>query len=320
MGWFDTALTIGAGLFGASQGGGSTATTQVDEPWSGAQPFMTDVMQQGQGLYNQTMGMGPFTGGIYATMNPMQRAALGDKAAFAAQGGAGAQNMFGLADRFGGAAAGAGDLYKQAGAMAGKGPGDIYAGLQDRFGSGMKAAAGRDIARNLYEGQIPQNDLAAAAAGAGRGSRAGAMEGVLRRGANDRLADIGAQVDADLMSAATAQWGQGMSGLGGAAGGLAGLGGQAAGMYGSGYGLGSGAINDVYGAGGMFQQDQQMALDAERRRFEDFQLGSWAPLQNYSNLVGQQSGQGGTSTMYNPNPSRWQSGLQSAGAMYGMLQ
>jgi hypothetical protein len=277
-------------------------------------------MQQGRGLYDQTMGMGPFSGGIYAGMNPMQKQALQDKAAFAQQGAQGAQNIFGMADRFAGAGAGAGELYQQAGQMAGKGPGDIYQGLQDRFGAGMKASAGRDIARDLYENQLPGQNIAAAQAGGARGSRAGAMEGVMRRGASDRMADIGAQVDMGLMGQAQQQWGQGMQGLQGAGAGLSGVAGQAAGMYGSGYGMGQGALGDVFGAGGMYQADEQARLDAERQRHQDFQIGSWAPLQQYAGLVGPMSGQGGTTVQSTPNPSKMQSGMQSAAAMYGMLQ
>ena len=319
MGWWEAAAVGAAGLLGASQGGGESTATETSAPWAEAQPYMTDVMGQAKGLYNQTAGMGPFSGGIYAGMNPMQQKALQDQAAFSQQGAQGAQNMFGMADRFAGAGAGAGGMYEQAGALAGAGPGAAYEALQP-FGAGMKAAAGRDIARGLYEEEIPGINLGAAAAGGARGSRAGAMEAVARRGAGDRLADISAQVDMGLMGQAQDVWGRQMQGMGAAGAGLGGLAGQAAGMYGSGYGLGQQAIGSRFGAGATLQADQQAQLDAERQRHQDFQLGSWAPLQQYAGIAQGMGGLGGTTTASTPNPSALQSGLQAGTAMYGMLQ
>ncbi len=45
---------------GAS-GGGSTQTVQKSDPWEGAQPFLKDVFQQSQGLYQSgALGNLPF--------------------------------------------------------------------------------------------------------------------------------------------------------------------------------------------------------------------------------------------------------------------
>lgn len=321
MSFWEAAIPIAGAIAGgiAGSGGGSDVTTTgAQAPWVGQQPYLTDLFGQAQQQYGQTAGYGPFAGPSYAGMNPMQRAALEGQYAQGGQAAQGAQNIYGMADRFAGAAGGAGGLYEQAGAAAGAGPGDIYAGLQDRFGGGMKAAAGRDIARNLYETQIPGQNLEAAAAGASRGSRAGAAEAVMRRGAADRLADISSQVDIGLMGQAGQQWGQQMAGLRGAGAGLAGLGGQAAGMYGSGFGLGSQGLQQQYGAGAGFQADQQAQLDAARQRHMDYTMGSWGPLQQYGGLVGG-TGYGGQTTSTQQGPGALQTGLGTGMALYSMF-
>lgn len=54
---------LGSAAIGALAGGkgkGTTQTTQTSEPWSKAQPYMTDVMKLGQNLYNQNY-VSPYT-------------------------------------------------------------------------------------------------------------------------------------------------------------------------------------------------------------------------------------------------------------------
>jgi hypothetical protein len=43
-----------------SDGGGSTTTTASSQPWSGAQPYLSDIMSQAKGLYNQGTSYAPF--------------------------------------------------------------------------------------------------------------------------------------------------------------------------------------------------------------------------------------------------------------------
>lgn len=44
-----------------SMGGGSTNTVQKSDPWSGAQPYLLDLMSQAQGLYNKGSSYAPFS-------------------------------------------------------------------------------------------------------------------------------------------------------------------------------------------------------------------------------------------------------------------
>lgn len=318
MGFWQTAIPIAGAVLGGLSGGGGETQTTSDAPWAAQQPYLKDVFGQAQGLYGQTSQYGPFAGPSYAGMNPMQRAALEGQFAQGAQGAQAGQNIYGLADRYAQAGAGAGGAFGEALGAARGGPGDIYAGLQDRFGGGMKAAAGRDIARDLYEGAIPQQNLEAAAAGAGRGSRAGAAEAVLKRGAADRLADISSQVDVGLMGQAGDIWGRQMGGLQAGAGGLAGLGQQVPGMYGAGFGMGAQGLAQQYGAGAGFQADQQAQLDAQRQQYMDYTQGAWGPLQSYGALVGG-SGYGGQGATTTPGPGAFQSALGAGTSLYGMF-
>lgn len=45
-------------------------TTQSSAPWSGAQPHLTNVMSQGENLYNQGIGYQPYAGPTQAPMHP----------------------------------------------------------------------------------------------------------------------------------------------------------------------------------------------------------------------------------------------------------
>lgn len=44
-----------------SLGGGSSSQTQNSNPWSGAQPYLLDIMSQAQGLYNNGSSYAPFS-------------------------------------------------------------------------------------------------------------------------------------------------------------------------------------------------------------------------------------------------------------------
>jgi hypothetical protein len=183
----------------------------------------------------------------------------------------------------------------------------------------MKDAAGRDIARDLYEGQLPAQNLDAAAVGGARGSRAGAQEAVLKRGAADRLSDISSQIDMGIMDRASSNWARQMGGLQSGASGLAGLGGMAPGMYGSGFNLGKAGLAQQYGAGAGFQADQQAQLDAAQQRHREYQTGGWGPLKQYADIVGG-GGYGSQQTSSTPGPSGLQQGLGSAMALYSLFK
>jgi hypothetical protein len=53
-----------------------TITNTNSEPWEPAQPYLKDVMAQGQTLFNNTQGAKPWTGNVNAPMFPWQRRGL----------------------------------------------------------------------------------------------------------------------------------------------------------------------------------------------------------------------------------------------------
>ena len=60
-----------------SGGGGNTTTVQQADPWEGAQPFLRDIMGQGQALYRSNVGDRYFPGSTVVPFAPESEIALG---------------------------------------------------------------------------------------------------------------------------------------------------------------------------------------------------------------------------------------------------
>lgn len=60
---------------GGSGGGGNTTTVQKSDPWSGQQPYLTEIMGQAQGLYNNN-ALGFYPGQTYAPLSSESQTAL----------------------------------------------------------------------------------------------------------------------------------------------------------------------------------------------------------------------------------------------------
>ncbi len=305
--WGTIAPILGGVVTGAlaSGGGNDTKTSSASAPWGPQQPYLQDVFGNAQNIFQQSGTMGPFQGAYHAGMNPIQQGALGNMVGYSGNAGTAAGNMFGFADQ--NIQAGQQGLQ-----MAQAGPQAVMDNYNAMSGhrNALVDAASRDVRRNLFENEIPQNNLGAAAAGQGRGSRAGAMEGVMRRGAADRIADIGAQVDDQLMGRAQGLYGQQMGALNQA--------GQfGSGLYAGAYGLGRQGISDQLEAGGKFQADQQAGLNAQRQQWQDQYNFPWQNLQNYSQAIS--GNYGGTTNTTSSGQSPWQTGLGTAMSMYGLL-
>lgn len=53
-------------------GGGNTTTVQKSDPWSGQQPYLSDIYSQAAGLYGNAAGYAPYAGARVAGLTPMQ--------------------------------------------------------------------------------------------------------------------------------------------------------------------------------------------------------------------------------------------------------
>ena len=152
---------------------------------------------------------------------------------------------------------------------------------QDPTVNAMIDAATRDVTRNLYEGALPNIDRAAVGTGNTNNNRVGLAEGVVRRGAEDRVSDIGAGIRNNAFAQGLTQYNTnkaaqltGLNAMGSAYGNLNNL-------FGNAYGMGGQALDAINAAGqSMFGYDQSL-IDAQMRKFYETQDRPMAMLQQY---------------------------------------
>jgi hypothetical protein len=188
MGMFD-------GLFGGGSqdsGGGQVA------PWKGQAPYLKTGFDQAQQLYNMFKGQQPYGGSLYSPMNPLGQAGAWGLANYSAGQGTDLAN----------AAAGASTSNLGAGAQFGQNAQGIMGQSQidptqqiignagsmadNPYMSGMIDATSRDVVRNLNENDLPDLNQSANMSGNTDSSRTGIAQGILQRGAADRVGDIAA--------------------------------------------------------------------------------------------------------------------------------
>jgi hypothetical protein len=191
--------------------------------------------------------------------------------------------------------------------------------------NGMIDAASRDVSRNLFENEIPGINRAGTATGNVNSSRAGVAEGVARRGAADRVADISSNIRGDAfnrgLSMAESARTSNMGALG-----------QAAGLYGdatrtgmsaleSGNRMGLGNFGAQIDASRLFQQDRQGQLDANFRQWQGNDTREDDLLARYYGLVGANNWGGTQTTTQQSTPSLFSSilGAGSLAAGFGLF-
>ena len=292
------------GLFG-----GSTKTTQTTDMTNLAKwqtPYVQGAFKDAQALYNSNKCSGWFDGPTYATIDPLTQQAVQGVAGYVnGQGGTAAGNV-GL---FGNAALG--QQQNQFAALQGLNTlantpataSNIAAASQyasNPYLDQQISAVNRDISRDLTENQLPSLDRQAAASGNVNSSRAGIMEAVLTRGAQDRMADNAAtmrsqayqsgisqaaadrQNNAAILSDLSAQYGNiGSQGLNAAA--------QGQEMTLQNY-------STLDQAGKTLQADQQGQYDAALNAWTQNDQREQGLLNNYFGLIGQSMGQNGKTT------------------------
>lgn len=209
---------------GAS-GGGSTQTVQKADPWEGAQPYLKDMFQQSQGLYQSgALGNLPFPAQRVAPLTPAEETA--------AEG----LNQFGQTPIYQNIMQGLGQTFAQgtgqqpvatAGAYAPMGQGsDVMMGFNpQQFTQGiggqdprtqtllrhhiqqnmsgqpdydqvqaLTEAATRPAMRQFQEQVLPSIGHQAVAAGQRGGSREGVAQGIAARGLTDLIGDTSTRI------------------------------------------------------------------------------------------------------------------------------
>lgn len=186
---------------GTSGGGSQTSETKT-EPWGPAQPYLKDLLSAGSDIYQQRLDAGPYSGSTYVGYNPTQMSAIQQMLQLGTEPGQRlAADAYGMAHsnavegaNFGSNAAG---IYAQA--MGDPTQANITAAGQyanNPHLDGVIDAASRDVTRNLNETQLPTLNRNAVARGNTNSSRTGVAEGILMRGAQDRIGDISSSIRA----------------------------------------------------------------------------------------------------------------------------
>jgi hypothetical protein len=262
------------GLFG---GGDTAPEYHAPEPWKAQGPYLKSGFSEAQRLYDLFQGSPSYQGNLYSPMNPLQQGGAWQLANYGAGQGQDLGNAAGQASM---SNLGAGQQFGQ-NAL------DIYGRSQqdptqqivgnagtfadNPYMSGMIDAASRDVVRNLNENDLPQLNQDANMSGNTDSSRTGIAQGILQRGAADRVGDIasnlrgGAYANGLSLAAGNYQNGiQNQLNANSQAGNAFSTGVQ--GAQGA-FGLGTGAAGAIGQAGGAFQNDEQQMLNEAYNRW-----------------------------------------------------
>jgi hypothetical protein len=301
------------GLFGGTKT--TTTDSKVDMgPSTFQRPYLDQSFGDAQRLYQGTKSSPYYQGDTYAGMSPEAKAALDAMKGFATGTGLETANtLTGIGNSLTGYSA-------RSGAMI-----DDYLGLanEDSVTSNMAAAAkyadnpyldaqidanSRDVTRNLSESILPGIDRSASAGGNINSSRAGVAAGIARRGAEDRIADISAQLRGDAwnrgLTLAQQDRATKMDAYGKAADAYGELGRTGMDALTAGANAGYGAYDRINAANALEQSDRQGYLDEDFQKWQGEDARAWDILNRYNSIVaGQQWGQAGTTTEKKVEPT-----------------
>ncbi len=307
-------------------------TTQTSDPWSGAQPHLTNVMNAGQGLYNSDVGYQPYPGLTMPAVGNEMAAGLtgaGNMANRDLYGSAGVNSALGLAQ----------DMQGSQGLTAGQ-QNTVIPGLTQnltgfermsmQYGDQYNEA---NAQQNPYLlSQIAANDrrigdrVNSSMSGSGRyGS--GAHTDVLGRSLAEAANPLLAADYSDRKNRALAA-SQGMMGAMGARGQTLGAlsdvysgGLQRAGQFGQaipGLNAAQYAGSDrLLGIGDFWRNIQKEEQQQELNKWNQQQARPWEQLARYSGIVGGMGGLGGTKTTQTPSTAVPFSQRIFGGAMAG---
>lgn len=302
-------------------------STSTSQPWGPQQGYLTDAFGNAQDLYNSRSGTPFYQGDLYAGMDPLTTQGLDATQDYATGAGAAASgNVLGAGQGLLGTGQQAAGAYSSLYGAANRDPtqANIRSAGQyadNPYMDGMIDSASRDVSRNLFENQIPGLNAAATGSGNMNSSRAGAAEGIMRRGAADQVGDIASNMRGQAYS-------QGLGLAENARTSNMGFMGQAGAGFGNMFGQGLGAAQlgqnmnyqntDALIRGGQLNQaDQQGQLNADFMRWQGSDNREAQLLQQYYGIVGGNNW-GGTTTGTTPGASPFQN-ILGAGATIGGL-
>lgn len=292
-----------SGLFGSSK------TNVSNSPWETQAKYLKKGFERADQLYQDATQRGPWQGSLYPGMTELQRQGV------SALAGAG-QNL-GLLNSYRDALSTATGLapqvaqqYGQVFQQAALDPtaeiarrGAVFA--SNPFVRGMVQAAVRDDVRQVAESILPGLDATAAASGNMNSTRAGVVEGIVKRGLADRIADVSSQLRGQLyqqgLGLGAGTYGQQLQGMLSA---TSGLGGYSLGMAQQ-VPAAESALKEkaatLYTAGLAQQQDAIQQANEAKRQYEYPYLWNRGLLGDYWGIVGG-ANYGSRSTVPGPSP------------------
>jgi hypothetical protein len=293
-------------LFGGSTTTKSSETTETG-PSKFQLPYLQGAFNAAQGAFNSSSGTPFYKGDLYAGMTEEAKASLDALKGYASGTGlATAGQLSSIGQNLAGYAGKAGSTLDQYLAEASADPTQATIDAAGKYAANpqldaMIDANSRDVVRNLNEQTLPTLNRAASGTGNINSSRAGVAEGIARRGAEDRVADISATLRGDAynrgLSLAQNDRNTRLGALGTAASAYSGLAGQGIGALQAGAATGYGAYDQILGANEAEQADNQGKLDQDYAKWQGEDQRQWDLLNRYFGIVGaNQWGQSGTST------------------------
>lgn len=285
-------------------------TTKTDEQFDSGpskfqQPFLQTAFDGAQQTFKSQQGTPFYQGDLYASLSPDARASLDRLKGFAfGTGLGGAGTLSSIGTTMAGSAGKAGSTVDDYLRIAAEDPTQSNIAAARAYAAdpsidAMVDASSRDVVRNLNEGTLPALNRQASAGGNINSSRAGIAEGLARRGAEDRVADISAGLRSDAfnrgLSLASQDRATRLQAMGSAADRYMGLAGTGMAALRTGADMGYDAFGQIAAADEADQGDRQGRADADYARWQGQDTRATDLLNRYYGIVGSNSwGQSGT--------------------------
>lgn len=307
------------------------AAEAANSPWSKAQPYILSGYDKAGPLLDSA-STGAYGGPRVAGLNPFTTQGADSTAGFASGSGAqipgqlyqGGTNLMTAGQQFG---SNAQSVFDQAGQDQTQNilnSASQYA--NNPYVDGLVDANSRDIVRNLNENQLPSLNLAAAGSGNTNSSRTGVAQGIMERGASDRLADVSNNIRSQFFSkgldTAQTQYNTQQA-----------LRGSVNQQLGDAYTKGAGSLtgaqqangnnfDQMTAAGQLYQTHDQAGLDANKAAYTEGQNTNMDLLAKYMGIInGSYGGQAvtGTTTGAGAGAQGAIGGAQLGAGLYGKL-
>lgn len=293
-------------LFGGTQKTTSSETSESG-PSKFQAPYLTTAFDAARDNFTASKGSSYYQGDTYAGLSDDQKATLDRIRRFASGQGMSTSDTIssvgsGLIDGASGKAIQNLDRFTD---LAGTDATSANIAAAGRYAdspylNGQIDAVSRDVNRNLTESTLPGIDRAASGTGNINSSRAGVAAGIATRGAQDRVADISAQMRGAAydtgLSRASADRNATLDAYRAAAGSFADLTGQGVAALGAGTQAGYDSLDRNAATGAVEQADRQGGLDADFNQWQGQDQRQQDLLERYMSIIGaNQWGQSATS-------------------------